>query len=111
MSIIKEKLSGALGTAGVVIWYFISFLYSFSPLLFLRFPFIVDVLLIAAMTTLPIAGEAIRLILYVWAFIVVIGQPIDVFSIIFFVLTALYLYTTVYPFVISLLSNSKKNDL
>lgn len=100
----KDKLFGALGTFGVILWYIISFLYSFFPLVILRFNFWIDLILIAVMAAVPFAGEIVRLVLYVWAFIVVIGRPIDWLSIVFFVFAALYLFTTVIPFVTSLFS-------
>ena len=73
-------------------------------MLFLRFNYFVDFVLIAVMSTVPLLGEIIRLGLYVWAFIIVIQQPIDAFSIIFFVFAALYLFTTVVPMIGALLS-------
>ena len=100
----KDKLAGALGGIGIIIWYIISFLYSFAPLMVLRFGYLADFILILIMSTLPIVGEVIRFALYIWAFIVVINQPVDVFSIIFFVFAALYLFTTVIPMIAALFS-------
>ena len=103
----KEKLSMTLGRAGVVLWYIISFLYSFAPLISLRYSFFVELILIIVMTTVPILGEITRIVLYVLAFIVEIGRPIDVFSIIFFVFAALYFFTTVIPIICAIFSKNK----
>ena len=104
----KDKLIEALGGFGFVVWYVISVLYSFAPLLFLRFSFIVDLILIIIMSAVPLLGEVVRFALYVWAFIIVIRQPIDVFSIIFFIFAALYLFTTVIPMIAALFSSHQQ---
>ena len=105
----KEKLTGALGIIGYVIWYVISVLYSFAPLLFLRFGYLTDLILIIIMSAVPLLGEVVRFALYVWAFIIVIQQPVDVFSIVFFILAALYLFTTVVPMVSALFQQKRKD--
>lgn len=101
----KEKLSSALGSFGGILWYIISFLYSFAPLFILRFPFWVDLILIGVILFLPIIGEIVRIALYVWAFVVAIGQPVDIVSIIFFVFAALYAFTTLVPFITATFGN------
>ena len=100
----KDKLSGALGGVGVVLWYIVSFLYSFAPLLFLKFPFWLDFILIVVMSTVPLIGEIVRFALYIWAFVVVLNQPIDAISIVFFVFAALYFFTTIVPIISALFS-------
>ena len=95
----KEKLTSALGSFGIVLWYIISFLYSFAPLIILRFPFFVDLILIGIIMFLPFVGELIRLGLYIWAIVVALGQPIDAVSIVFFVFAILYTLTTVVPLI------------
>lgn len=62
----KEKLVGALGTFGMILWYVISFLYSFFPIVILyhNIPPILKFILIAVMLFVPFAGEIVRVILY-----------------------------------------------
>ena len=103
----KEKLTSSLGAFGGVLWYILSVVYAFAPLYILRFPFWVDALIIAAILFLPFIGELIRLVLYVWAFIVVLSQPIDIVSIIFFVCAALYFLSAVLPLLLSLLARKE----
>lgn len=104
----KEKLSTALGAFGSVLWYILSIVYAFAPLYILHFPFWVDAIIIAAILFIPFIGELVRLVLYVWAFIVVLSQPIDIVSIIFFVCAALYFFTTILPLLLSLLAKEKE---
>ena len=99
----KEKLTSALGTFGLVLWYIVSFLYSFSPLVILHFGFLIDLVLIIVMTAVPFFGELVRIALYIWATVVVCSAPIDAVSIVFFIFAALYLVTTIIPLILSLI--------
>ena len=111
----KEKLLSVFGRFGIVLWYIISFLYGFIPLVFLRFPFWVDFLLIVVMTSVPYLGEIVRIVLYIWAFVVVLHGPFDIPAIIFYVFFALYVLTTLLPLITSLLEvlleRKNNNDL
>ena len=95
----KEKLAGALGGFGIILWYLFSFIFCFAPLLFLKMPFIVRLLAIGAILFLPLIGEIIRCGLYVWVFFVVISEPIDVFSIIFFICLVIYVFAFGMPLI------------
>lgn len=94
----KEKLSYTLGSVGLIIWYIISIVYSFAPLLVLDIGYFVSFLLILAMNLLPIGGELLRMGLYIWATIVVLGRPLNIIYIIFLICAAVYFFTTVLPF-------------
>ena len=91
----KDKLVDALGTFGMVLWYIISVIHAIAPLVILHTPFWLSFLLLVAINVIPLFGEIIRLVLYVLAFIVAFSQPFDIFSIVFFVCTAFYVFTTV----------------
>lgn len=106
----KEKLQGVLGGFGMVLWFIISALYCFSPFLVLRLPILLEFVLFLAMLCLPIAGEFIRMALYVWAVVVAFGHPLDVFTIIFFVIAAIYFFTTLVPFFVSLFGRKEEID-
>ena len=103
----KEKLLTILGGFGLVVWYIVSIIYSFAPLYFLGLPFWVDFILIVVMTSVPFIGEIVRIGIFIWAFTIVIAQPIDVVSIIFFVCAALYLITTVIPMIMALFARKQ----
>lgn len=105
----KDKLASALGGFGAVLWYIISFLYGFAPLVILRFPFWLDLLLIIAMTSIPLVGELIRIALYIWAFVVVVNGPFDIIAIVFYVFFALYFFTTLLPLILSLFGGKDKS--
>ena len=104
---LKDKLVGALGGFGYVIFYIVALLLTFAPLVSLNLPFLVRLLVIAAVLMLPFVGELILFILWVWAFIVELRTPIDTWSIIFFVAAAVYIFTFLLPILIALFSHKK----
>lgn len=99
---LKERITSGLGSAGVVVWYIISIFYSIAPLMILKFPLWVDLLLILAMTALPFIGETIRLALFIWAFVVAIHMSLSVLTVVFFVFAAIYVFTEAIPLIVSL---------
>lgn len=101
-SLLLEKLSGALGVFGWVLYYIITTLLSFAPLIMLDFSFWINIALVFVVICIPILGELVLFGLFVWAFIVTVGQPIDVWSVVFFVSTAVYVFTTLIPSIISI---------
>ena len=108
----KDKIIGALGVVGFVLWYILSIIFGFCPLFFLRLPHIFDWILMAVIIFIPFWGEGVRLILYIWAFFVVLVQPKDIFSIIFFIFFAIYIFAFGIPFIKTALSffNRKDNE-
>lgn len=84
----KDKLVSALGTFGVVLWYAIVVLITFAPLTILGFSFWIDAIIIFAITTIPFLGSIVNVVIWIWAFVVCIGGPQDVFAIIYYVLFA-----------------------
>lgn len=94
----KEKMEGALGALGGILWFILSMLYCFSPFLVLHLPIWLEFILFMVMLLVPVGGEIVRMILYVWAVIVAFGHPLDVFTIIFFVIAVIYFFTTLVPF-------------
>lgn len=100
----KEKLTTALGTAGLVIWYVLSVLVTFAPLTILHFSFFIDLIIIMVTTTVPFIGNIVSVVIWVWALLECINGPQDIFAIIYyilFVLKAFYVVTT-------MISNAKK---
>ncbi len=100
-SLLLEKLSNAFGIFGLVLYYVITFSLSFAPLIILGFPFWVNLILVIVILAVPVLGEIALLGLFVWAFIVAVGQPIDAWSIVLFVAAAVYVFTTLVPLFIS----------
>ena len=69
----------------------------------LKFPLWADFLLILAMTALPFIGEAIRLALFIWAFVVAVHMSLSVITVIFFIFAAIYVFTEAIPLIVSIL--------
>lgn len=86
----KEKLQSALGGFGVILYFLLSWLICFYPLLFCGFPWWGDVIYIALIVFLggTFLSGICSTAIYVIALINVLRSPIDVWSIIFLVLFA-----------------------
>ena len=109
---LKEKLVGSLGVLGYCIWFVVSVIFSFAPLMVLDLPMVVDFIAIFVIQYIPLFGEIVRCALYVWAFIVVLSGPINVISIIFFVCFAIYVIAYGIPLVAMIISMlTRPNDI
>lgn len=105
----KEKLSALFGSFGVVIWFLISAIYCYSPLLIFKFPIYVELILFLAMFSIPIIGEVIRLALYIWAFTIAISMPIDALTVVFFICAGLYFFTELFPTIVGFFRSKNKD--
>lgn len=85
----KEKLTTALGAVGLIIYYVVCVFISFAPLAFLDFPFLIDFIIIAAITTIPFIGSIVNVVIWVWALFVCISGKQDAFSVIYYILFVL----------------------
>lgn len=106
----KEKLEGILGGFGAILWYFLSIVYSFAPLFILHFPWWLDGIIIFIILFVPFVGEIVRIVLYIWAFIVVLNGPMDVVAIVFFVVFAIYALAELLPLAVTLFSSKKSSE-
>ena len=95
MKQLKDILLGSLGAVGYAIWFVASALLMYAPLLFLDFPFWIDVVIIIAVTTIPFVGGITEFVIWIWSFVVVISDPIDGWSIFYFVTFAIYFITNI----------------
>jgi len=84
-----------------ILFYILSIVLLYFPLLILDMPFIVYLLVSLAIKTLPIIGPILELIVWIWSFVVVVSAPIDGWAIAYFVAFAFYFFTTLLPFVIN----------
>lgn len=103
----KEKLVSALGTFGMILWYIISCLYAFAPLLYLDIPFLLGFALAFVIITFPVIGGIVSIVLYVWATIVALQSPFNIVTIIFLIFALLYFFTTLLPLIVSLFGKGK----
>jgi len=87
----KVSNSGDNGGLGGSFVYIFKLIYIFAPLLVLELDLIISLFLLVIIMLVPLWGEVLRFILYVWGFTVVITRPVDYISVIFYVCAALYL--------------------
>ena len=93
----KEKMKNALGGLGFVLFYVLTVIYAFAPLLVLDFPLIADILLIFVIVNLRSIGGVLCLALYIWAAVAVFTHPLNLASVIFIVCAVLYTVLCVIP--------------
>lgn len=98
----KEKLYGALGLFGYVIFYFIAAFCTFAPLIFLDFPFWLNLVLVMCVLSLPLIGTLVQCVLWIWSFPIVLAGEIDVWAIAYFIACALFIFAILLPTVLSL---------
>lgn len=79
-----ESLGGTLR-------YIFRLIYVFAPLLVLELDMMISIFLLVIIMVVPLWGEVLRFILYVWALTVAFDRPVDYISVVFFVCAALYL--------------------
>lgn len=76
---------------GSTLSYICKLVYIFAPLMILELDLVISIFLLIIIMIVPLWGEVLRFILYVWAFTIAIDRPVDYISIIFFICAALYL--------------------
>lgn len=108
MQTFKERLFGALGTFGSILYYILAVCLTFCPLSALGFPFWLKLILIMVVTTIPFIGPACELVLWVWSFFIMIHAPLQAFTIFYFIACAVYVFTKPLPFLLNLFSSKSK---
>lgn len=98
----KEKLYGAFGLFGYVIFYFIAAFCTFAPLIFLSFPFWLNLVLVMCVLALPLIGTLVQCVLWILSFPVVLAGKIEMWAIAYFIACALFVFTILLPTVLSL---------
>ena len=109
---LKELLVGSLGIVGYVIWNILLYVFYFLPVFVLDFPLWADILIVLCIANLPFLGEILYFVTWIWSFIIIILEPINVFSIFYLVVFGIYVFTDVVPFVRLLITAmfDKKNE-
>ena len=100
MKSLKDIFVGTLGVVGYILWVILKYLLLFTPILFLDTSFWVTFLLTAATFA---ATHFVAFPLWIWSFVVVVSEPIDGWSIAYFVLFAIYSITIIIPTAISVI--------
>ena len=105
MEKLKDFLLGTLGVVGYIIWFILSAVLLYAPLMFLDFSFWIDVIIICAISCLPIAGSITEFVIWVLSFVVVVSEPIDGWSIFYFIAFAFYCFTVLLPTALNIVVN------
>lgn len=103
LKFVKDFLIGTFGVVGFGIWFIIGALLMFAPLVFLDISFWVSLLLIIVIMYIPIIGDITNFVIWIWAFVVVLSESIDGWSIAYFIIFGIYILTSVLPTVIQLI--------
>lgn len=101
---LKDTLFSALGSVGFVIYCLISTILLFMPLVFLDLNIFIDAILIFVIIYIPFIGGICEFILWLLSFFVVLNEPFNVFIALYYVALAIYVLTTLLPFIISFFS-------
>ena len=99
---VKDKLVGALGGLGLVLWYLIGLVLLCMPLYFLKLPFWATALIILAIIYLRGIGEILTFVVWIWAFLSVLKMPLNGASIVFYVTFAIFCFTSILPVIVNL---------
>ena len=94
MTKLKDWLLGALGSAGFIVYLFILVVMNALPMIILDFPWWAIVLVCFALSFFE-WSQFLYLGVWIWAFVVALGQPIDWISILFFVSFVVYMGTII----------------
>lgn len=81
----KEKLISSLGIFGYIIVYIVLSAFAIAPILVLRFPAWATFVALIVIDFVPFVGTLLNLGLYIWAFVVAVTSPQNVFSIILYI--------------------------
>lgn len=69
--------------------FILKIIFFFPAVFVLEFPFWLTLLVIGFISFVPVFGSIVNIVLWIWAFIVVLGLPLSTLSIIFYILFAL----------------------
>ena len=104
MNKLKDILLGSLGIVGYILWFIIGALVMFAPLIFLDFSFL-GYFLLTMILFIPCIGAITNFILWIWSFTIVVSEPIDGWSIAYFIIFAIYGLSTIIPTAISIIAS------
>lgn len=95
---IKEKLLGALGTFGAILWYVFELFLFVLPLVMIHQGLLLRAIFFFCMVFIPGAPT----VFWIWGLVCAIGGPQDVFAIIYYVATAIIFL----PYLVSLVCDA-----
>lgn len=96
-----QRLSRVFGVFGLILYYALFLMIAYAPLMFLDFPWWVDVLIALGVTFIPYAGGLAEFVLWVWGFLVVVKLPLSFTVVLFYIGAVLYLLFVLIPRLLS----------
>lgn len=106
---LKEKLSEALGVAGLILWYVLAAAFVIIPIAATGLPLIWRIIIFVVLMVIPDPfGALLTIALFVYATIAVLRGPIDTFAIIYFVCLGLYIIFRFIPAMITLVNGLRR---
>ena len=109
LEIVKEKLVGLFGTFGLVLYFVLSVALAFFPFVFLNFGFWIECLVILVILWLPLIGTVVNAVIWIWALVVCIKGPQDVWTIIYYILFIINFFPYIRAF-FSLFRNDSQKE-
>ena len=97
MKMLKEKLREIFGGVGSILYFLITILLCFVPLIMTDFHFLIDSLIIFAVIFIPIIGQIVYAATWAISLPIVISGKQDVFAIIYYVCFVIYLLVFFVP--------------
>lgn len=98
----KDKLQNSLGTFGIILYFVFSIVSCVMPFVILDTSFLWTFLLFAAIMFLGNLGNLLMFVLYIWAFVVAVQGPQDIFAIVFYLCFVAFVVPTVFAVIAAL---------
>ena len=118
MQTLKEKLSSIFGGLGCVLWLLLGILLFVMPISLLPLRIWQQIALICILLVFSetfLVGVLGTAIIWIWSFTIAVNMPLNIYSIIYYISLAIYVFTTLIPqiiymigFVYNLIAN--RND-
>lgn len=110
MCSVKDKLLGALGGFGLVLWYIISIILVFAPLYVLNLPWWGFLIAFIVINIAYIGGLAM-LGAWIWSLIYVLNYPIPTLLLIIYIIAAaFYIFTSLIPAILELFKPKEQQN-
>ncbi|MDO5111612.1 MAG: hypothetical protein Q4E65_04850 [Clostridia bacterium] len=92
-----EFLTSAFDVVGFVLYYALFLAIAYAPLLFLGFPWWANILIVIGILVVPYVGSLAELILWVWAFMLVVHLPVGFKVVLFYIGAVFYVFFVLIP--------------
>lgn len=107
---LKEKILGALGTFGFILWYGLCFLFIAIPFSATNLPMWITIILAAIMFNTELIGTGITIFVYAYSFVQMLHEPFGWFSVVYYINLAVYVIFFFIPSVIKFIRLMRSKD-